>query len=139
MDDLSMTSQSNDDPRKLSALISRVSDLAESHSVGSVVVGLAANDGDRIFPDYVSFLQSALRVEDGIFRMTRERAVLHLADCDVAQANRILDRLMGDFADEFPSLSEPQFDRRVVEVIPGSERLRVKDILTEIFAPRTLH
>jgi hypothetical protein len=139
MVELSMTGQTNDDPRKLSALISRVSDLAETHAVSSVVVGLTSQGSDLAFPEYVHFLQSALRVEDGIFRMTRERAVIHLADCDREQARKILVRLMGDFVDEFPSLMEPAFEMRFVEVQPGGDRLTVKDVLTEIFSQRVLH
>jgi len=129
----------NDDPRKLSAMITRVSDLALAHSVPSVVVGLAADEGDLIFPEFVDFLSSALRVEDGLFRMTRERAVLHLADVDATQANAVMERLVSDFCDEFPAQSPPAFQMRMFEVKSGAGRLRVKDVLTEIFAPRVLH
>ena len=66
-----MTGDRNDDPRKLTRMIARVSDLAESHSVSSVVVGIAAPEGDLLFPEYLNYLESALRVEDQIFRMTR--------------------------------------------------------------------
>jgi hypothetical protein len=134
-----MSGSINDDPRKLSALIERVCDLAEAHSVPSVVAGLAAAEGDLVFPEYVNFLQAALRVEDGIFRMTRERAVIHLADLDAAQASSVLERLAGDFCDEFPSMSSPKFELRLFEVKPNAARVRVKDILTDIFAPRLLH
>ena len=129
----------NDDPRKLSALIERVCDLAIAHHVPSVVAGLAAEEGDLVFPEYVNFLQAALRVEDGIFRMTRERAVVHLADVDAARANEVLERLARDFCDEFPSMSSPSFELRLYEVKPDAGRLRVKDVLTHIFAPRMLH
>jgi hypothetical protein len=134
-----MTGSLNDDPRKLSALIERVCDLALSHSIPSVVAGLAASEGDLVFPEYVNFLQAALRVEDGIFRMTRERAVIHLADVDAGRANEVLERLATDFCDEFPSMSRPSFELRLYEVKPNAGRLRVKDVLTEIFAPRVLH
>jgi len=134
-----MSGQSNDDPRKLSAMITRVSDLALAHSVASVVVGLVAEEGDLVFPEFVNFLQSALRVEDGIFRMTRERAVLHLADVDVARAGDVIERLTSDFCDEFPSSARPTFTLRMLEVKPGSSRLRVKDVLTDIFSSRVLH
>jgi hypothetical protein len=129
----------NDDPRKLSSLVERVCDLALAHSVPSVLAGLAASDGDLVFPEYVNFLQAALRVEDGIFRMTRERAVIHLADVDAARATAVLERLMSDFCDEFPSMDRPAFELRLYEVKPDAGRLRVKDVLTEIFAPRVLH
>jgi len=134
-----MPGQLNDDPRKLSAMIARAGELAESHDVTSMVVGLAADQGDGRFPEYMDFLQGSLRVEDAIFRMTKERAVLHLADCSQEQADKILDRLEGQFMSEFPSLSKLAFVRRSFEVRPGGERPRVKDVLTEIFAPRMLH
>jgi hypothetical protein len=134
-----MTTDSNDDPRKLSALIERVSDLAVAHSVSSVVVGMTADEGDLAFPEYVHFLESALRVEDGIFRMTRERAVLHLADVDPIRAEDVLERLTGDFCAEFPALRRPRFRLKFFEVKPGADRLRVKDVLTRIFPPRMLH
>ncbi len=134
-----MSGQSNDDPRKLSAMITRVSDLALAHSVASVVVGMVAEEGDLVFPEYVSFLQSALRVEDGIFRMTRERAVLHLADVDARRAAEVIERLTADFCDEFPASRRPTFESRMYEVKPGDSRLRVKDVLTEIFSARILH
>jgi hypothetical protein len=134
-----MSGSSIDDPRKLSALIERVCDLAVTHSVPSVVAGLAAVEGDLVFPEYLNFLQAALRVEDAIFRMTRERAVIHLADVDATRASGVLERLTGDFCDEFPSMSRPNFELRLLEVKPDAGPVRVKDVLTEIFAPRMLH
>lgn len=135
----SVSTQTNDDPRKLSAMIARVSELASEHGVASVVAGLAAEEGDLVFPEYVHFLQSALRVEDGIFRMTRERAVVHLADVDPEQAEKVLDRLAGDFCEEFPAMRRPTFQLRMIEVKPAGGEVRVKDVLTRIFAPRTIH
>ncbi len=134
-----MAGDTNDDPRKLSAMIARIADLSEVHSVTSVVVGLVAGAGDHSFSDYICFLQSALRVEDGIFRMTRERVVLHLADVDSDRAADVLERLMADFCDEFPNQERPAFKMRIYEVPPGRATLRVKDVLTEVFAPRVLH
>ncbi|MHA7836703.1 MAG: hypothetical protein ACX98W_04505 [bacterium] len=130
----------NDDPRKLAQMIARVSDLAESHSVCSVMVGIAAPEGDRLFPDYVTYLESALRVEDQIFRMTRERAVLYLSDVDATCAAEVLVRLFGEFCDEFPSSAAPEFEQRMLEVRPGLGPLSVKDVLTTVFGARdTLH
>ena len=60
--DDSRTQSPIDDPRKLTALLSRIADLAKSHSVGSVVIGLAAPQGDRMFPELMDFLQSQRRV-----------------------------------------------------------------------------
>ena len=55
-----MTRDMNDDPRKLSQMIARVSELAVDHAVCSVVVGVAAEEGDLLFPDYLSYLELSL-------------------------------------------------------------------------------
>jgi hypothetical protein len=134
-----MAGQMNDDPRRLRSLLDRARDLAREHAVPSVMLGLTAHPGDLNFPEFVAFLQSALRVEDAIFRMTRERAVVHLADLDVGRAREVFQRLVSDFADEFPSMESPQFEVRFYEVRPGMSDLRVRDLLTELFSPQTLH
>lgn len=135
-----MTRDQNDDPRKLTAMLSRVSDLAASHSVSSVMVGIAAPEGDLLFPDYVAYLESALRVEDQIFRMTRERIVLYLADVDRTSAVDVLARLFSEFCDEFPSTDPPRFEQRMLEVRPGLQALTVKTVLTSVFgASDSLH
>ena len=139
MFDEAVSAESNDDPRKLSAMVARASDLASQHAVCSVLAGLAAEEGDLVFPEYVHYLQSALRVEDGIFRMTRERAVVFLADVDPARAQVVLERLAGQFSEEFPAMRRPSFQLRMLEVKPGAADVRVKDVLTRIFAPRTIH
>ena len=139
MIETSMPGQVNDDPRKLSAMIARAGELAESHAVVSVMVGLVTERGDSRFPEYIDYLQGALRVEDAIFRMTRERAVVQLADCSVDQARKVLGRLASEFQAEFPSLSSLDFTQRFVEVKPGLEKPSVKDVLTQIFAPPMLH
>ncbi len=135
----SMSKPVVDDPRKLSALLARVADLAQCHNVGSVVVGMAAEQGNRLFPEFVEFLCSALRVEDCIYRMTRERAVLHLADLDLDGGQAVLSRLMDEFVEEFPMSKEPHFEIRMVRVEPGCEKLEHKEILQEIFPSRMLH
>jgi hypothetical protein len=71
--------------------------------------------------------------------MTRERAVVHLADLDCARAQEVFERLLGDFSDEFPSLTAPDFDVRYFEVKPGLSELKVRDVLTQLFAPETIH
>lgn len=134
-----MTDEIADDPRKLSALVSRASSLASEYAVPSVLVGLVAEQGDSSFPEYIHYLRSALRVEDGIFRMTRERAVIHLADVDYAQALAILERLQAAFSDEFPTLSRPNIRVQVYEAKADTEELRVKDILTRLFVAVTFH
>ena len=134
-----MTAQTNDDPRRLRSLLDRAADLAREHAVPSVMLGLTARTGDLQFPEFVDFLQSALRVEDAIFRMTRERAVIHLADLDIDGGREVFERLVADFADEFPQSQTPEFEVRYYEVRPGMSDLRVRDLLTELFAPQTLH
>jgi hypothetical protein len=134
-----MANDLTDDPRKLSALISRVSSLASDYAVPSVLVGLVADVGDTTFPEYIHYLQSALRVEDGIFRMTRERAVIHLADVDREQAERVMERLAEAFSDEFPALSRLNIRTQVYEAKTDTQELRVKDILTRLFVASTFH
>jgi GGDEF domain-containing protein len=134
-----MANDLTDDPRKLSALISRVSSLAGDYAVPSVLVGLVADVGDTTFPEYIHYLQSALRVEDGIFRMTRERAVIHLADVDREQAERVMERLAEAFSDEFPALSRLNLRTQVYEAKTDTQELRVKDILTRLFVASTFH
>lgn len=134
-----MANDPTDDPRKLSALISRVSSLASDYAVPSVLVGLVADVGDTTFPEYIHYLQSALRVEDGIFRMTRERAVIHLADVDREQAERVMERLAEAFSDEFPALSRLNIRTQVYEAKTDTQELRVKDILTRLFVASTFH
>ncbi len=134
-----MSGSTVDDPRKLSVLMMRVADLALSHSVGSVVIGLGAAQGDQLFPDFVHFLRSALRVEDGIFSMTRERAVVHLADLNLGRGQAVFGRLLEDFVDEFPSTEDPAFQVNYFEVEPGQKELSVRNVLTEIFPARMLH
>ena len=134
-----MSNELSDDPRKLNALVSRVTSLATEYAVPSVLVGLVADEGDTTFPEYIHYLQSALRVEDGIFRLTRERAVIHLADVDSDGAAAILERLAAAFADEFPTQAPPNFRTQIYEAKADTEELRVKDILTRIFVTSTFH
>jgi hypothetical protein len=128
-----MTRDQNDDPRKLTAMLARVSELAETHAVSSVVVGVAADEGDLLFPDYLAYLESALRVEDQIFRMTRERAVLYLSDVDATGAAEVLVRIFAEFCEEFPTSEAPEFAQRMLEIHPGLGALTVKEVLTSVF------
>lgn len=128
-----------DDPRKLSALLARIADLAEVHSVSSVVVGIACETGDLLFPEFVEFLRSALRVEDGIYRMTRERAVVHLADLDMDSGRSVFNRLLDEFLEEFPAAKEPSFEINSYPVEAGGEKLQNKQLLREIFPSRLIH
>lgn len=131
-----MTRDMNDDPRKLSQMVARISDLAENHRVSSVIVGVAAEEGDLLFPDYLAYLESALRVEDQIFRMTRERAVLYLSDVDATGAAEVLVRIFGEFCDEFPTADAPEYEQRMIEVTPGIGPLSVKAVLTSVFGSK---
>lgn len=128
-----------DDPRKLSALLARIADLAKAHNVNSVVVGMTSEVGNRLFPEFVDFLRSALRVEDGIYRMTRERAVIHLADLDMDGGQSVFNRLLEEFVEEFPMAKEPAFDINFYLAEAGNEMLANKQILAEIFPSRILH
>jgi hypothetical protein len=110
-----------------------VSELADTHSVSSVVVGVAADEGNLLFPDYLAYLESALRVEDQIFRMTRERAVLYLSDVDATGAAEVLVRIFAEFCDEFPTADPPEFAQRMLEIQPGLGPLSVKEVLTSVF------
>ena len=138
MDETSLQS-AIDDPRKLVSLLARVAELSRVHSVGSVMVGLSAPAGDRLFPEFVEFLRSALRVEDGIFRMTRERAVVHLADIDLDDGRTVTARLLEDFLDEFPTAKNPCFEMNFFLVPPGCDEIENKVLLQQIFPSRMLH
>ncbi len=133
-----MSREQNDDPRKLSKMIARVTDLAATHAVSSVVVGVAAEEGDLLFPDYLAYLESALRVEDQIYRMTRERAVLYLADVDATGAAEILVRIFAEFCKEVPASEAPEFEQRMLEVRPGVGELSVREVLTSVFGTREI-
>ncbi len=126
----------SDDPRKLRDLLSRSQELANEHGVPSVIVGVAGGEGDLLFPELVAFLESALRMEDAIFRMTRERAVLFLADVTLAQAQAVLERIFSDFAKDFPSSAIPAMNLGYYELASRSAgAARVKDVLPTIFKP----
>ena len=134
-----MTKPLTDDPRRLRSLVARASSLASEHELTSVMAGLTAPVGDPLFSDFIDFLQSALRMEDGIFRMTRERAVVYLADVDQDLAAQVLDRLMGDFEREYPAFTECHPTRLYFEVRPDTAPVTVKEVLTDVFAPPTYH
>ncbi len=126
-----------DDPRQIREHLLRSCDLATSHGLPSVVVGLAGAEGDLGVPEFLTFVQSALRVEDAIFRLTRERAVLFLADVNRGQATEIVQRLASDFAGRFPAVAEPDLVIGTFEVEPGQRTLLVKDVLPAVFPPRS--
>jgi len=128
-----MSRHGSDDPRKLRELFARTEALASEHDVASVVVGFAAREGSLLFPDLLTFLGSELRVEDQIFRLTRERALLVLRDVDAGQARAVVERLRADFEDEFPAADPLDVEIRYLEVPPGPAVLTVKHVLPVIF------
>ncbi len=119
----------------LRELIARTQERGTQHDVPSVVVGFAAPEGDLLFPDFVAFVESELRVEDAIFRLTRERALLFLTDVDRERAREIVERLETDFRRDFPTLRETQIQTRLFEITPKGIPLAVRDVLPEVFGP----
>ena len=71
--------QDRGDPRHLRALFERASLLSRQHGLPSVFVGVAGVEGDLLVRDFLDFVEAELRVEDVVFRLLRERAVLWLA------------------------------------------------------------
>ncbi len=127
----------NDDPRKLRALLDKVVNLADDHRLSSVLVGMSSAEGDLIFPEVVDFVSSVLRMDDAIFRMTRNRAVLCLADADRQRAEEIVERVMDAFAEQFATSENPAIGISYFEVAPGMERVTLKTVLPLLFAAPT--
>ena len=124
-----------DDPRKLRDLIGRVADLANQHELTSVIVGMTGDPSDLEFPEIVDFVESELRVEDGIFRMTRERIVLFVADVDESAAREIMERILIGFQERASTVEPPEVGLRYFEVSPDVVGLTVKQVLPSLFAP----
>jgi len=122
------------DPRRLRALMDRAFFLMHEHQVGSAFIGVAGPEGDLLVPEFISYLESALRVEDGVFVLTRERAVLLLTDVTVDSARQVVERLHEDFSSRFPSAHDLEVSIRYIGVSPGSDRPTAKAILPELFA-----
>lgn len=134
---LSRSHQTSDDPLRLRDFLARATALASDHAVASVLVGFTAADGDRLLPDLVAFVESELRVEDAVFRLTRDRALLFLADVAPDQARSVVERLVQGFHNEFPAANPPGVRIRYFEVPPSTVELSVKEVLPELFAPAT--
>jgi len=133
-----------DDPSKLRDLLHRTQQIANEHGVSSVVVGLAGSEGDLLLSEVFDFLESSLRREDAIFRMTRERVVLFITDVSVPVVEGILDRIFSEFRREFPATSFPEFEIGFYAIDSRAEgEARVKDVLPGLFDPlgsrKTLH
>ncbi len=130
-------SGSNDDPRKLREMLGNAVDLASDHALHCVVVGLAGREGDLLFPEVINFVESALRVDDAIFRMTRERVVLFLADVDRERAGEIVERLLQGFRERFVPAIDASVELGFFEISPGSTGVTLKDVLPTVFAVGT--
>lgn len=121
------------DPLRLRELLGRAESLAARHALSSVVVGLAGIEGDLIFPEIIDYVESALRVDDAIFRLTRERAVLVLADVDRARAEEIVGRLLAGFSEQYAQVAAPRVHLGYFEVTPQHKHLTVKEVLPTVF------
>ncbi len=136
---MAMNESRIDDPRKLRDLLGKAASLASDYSLHSVVVGIAGREGDLLFPEIIDFFESTLRVDDSIFRMTRERAVLVLADVDRARAEEIVARLMDGFRERFATASDPDISLGFFEVSPDERDVTVKHVLLALFTDRNTH
>ena len=122
-----------DDPRQLRVLFERAVICSRAHKVPCTFVGVAAPEGDLLARDFLDFVESELRVEDPIFRMLRERAVLLMTDVDEAMARRVIERLCADFASRFAPRTELPLAFGYWEVAPGATPTS-KDVLPALFA-----
>lgn len=122
-----------DDPRRLREILDRALDLAERHALTSVLVGIAGHEGDPLFPEIVAYVESGLRMDDKVFRMTRERAVLLLTDVDAERAEAIVRRLLVEFCNHFPAAEEPEVGVASFAVEPGALELTLKQVLPRLF------
>ncbi len=124
------------DPRHLRGLFDRATDLAQNHEVTSVFVGIAGDEADLLAPEFIDYVESALRVEDSVFRLLRGRAVLLLTDVDQNRAAEILERVRLDFANQFAPRDGFEVELGYHQVDPGPKVALAKDILPAIFAPQ---
>ena len=132
--------ETSQDPRRLRELLTRAETLARDHGLRSVLVGLSGFEGDLVFPEIVDYVESALRVDDAMFRMTRERVVLLLTDVDAEGAASIVARLLDEYREHYPSTSEPTVGLGSFEVGPDSPEVGLKHVLPLLFAtPPTSH
>ena len=134
MIDVPLNGSRNDDPRRLRELIQRASSFASAYDLTSVMVGMSGAEGDLLFPEMVDYVGSALRVDDGIFRMTRERVIFFLADADRQRAEEIMDRLLVGFREHFTPSQEQRVSFGYFEVTPEMRNLTVRDVLPTLFA-----
>jgi len=114
-------------------MLGRAASLARAHGLPSVVVGMAGREGDLLFPEVIDFFASALRMDDTILRLTRERVVLMLTDIDRAGAEHIVRRLLDEFRERFATLEDLPIELGYFEVSPGTGPLTVKQVLPTVF------
>ncbi len=124
----------NEHPLKLRELLHKACHLAVDHDVTSVMVGMAGREGDLLFPEMLEFVGSALRIDDGILRLTRERAVFFLADADRGGAEEIMGRVLEGFGERFPTAEPLDVSVGYYEVAPGAGVLAVREVLPALFA-----
>ena len=124
-----------DDPRQLRVLFERAALCSRVYKVPCVFVGAAGEEGDLSASDFLDFVESELRVEDAIFRMLRERAVLLMTDVEESTARHVLERLQADFASRFASSTGLPCQLGYVAVPPGNVPT-VKDVLPALFRAR---
>jgi GGDEF domain-containing protein len=103
-----------------------------------VFVGVAGPEGDLLVRDFLDFVEAELRVEDVVFRLLRERAVLWLADVDLEAAQGVMTRLHDDFAARFPATIGLRLERGFHRVEPGTVPT-AKDVLPLLFGPERSH
>ena len=135
---MAISREQNDDPRKLREMLGRAANMAQEHALSSVVVGFAGGEGDLLFPELVDFFESALRVDDAVFRMTRDRAVMVLADVDEGRAREIIERILNDFRERFTPTDLPELRLGYYEIPSSTTELTVKQVLPALFA-RSAH
>jgi hypothetical protein len=122
------------DPRYLRVMMDRANELARAHGVASVFVGIAGREGDLLVPEFIEFVESALRIEDDVYRLLRERAVVLLADVERPRAEEILARLRMDFSARFAPSAEFEISLGFRQVDSGSGGATAKEILPQLFS-----
>lgn len=138
--ELHVRRSTSEDPRRLRELMARAEGLAREHGLHSVLVGLTGRDGDEEFPDIVNYVESALRMDDALFRMTRDRVVLLLTDVGLDAAHSIVSRLLHEYRERYPALSAPRVGVGHFEVGPGTGDASLKRVLPVLFsAESTVH
>ena len=125
-----------DDLQKLRGILGRAASLSREHALTSVMVGMAGPAGDPDFPEVVDFVESELRMEDVVFRLTRDRVVLFVADVSRADAEEIMERILVGYSERSARLDEPRLALRYFEVPAGTAQLTVKDVLPALFDAR---